>query len=141
MILSTDRLRGRIFSILLSVSSLLVNLEWVNIPFSSYGLRGQSAIFYGTYTLYITFSFHPVGWVWWTVIGLQIFAFMVVVMNIVALNRIIRFSIFALPAILLFSLDVFIADRFGTISLWPMYALGIIPSALLLISGVCYAGA
>jgi len=141
MALLTDRFRGQILPLLLSLSSFLANLEWVNIPFSSYGLRGPSAIFFGTFTLYITFSFHPAGWVWWTAIGLQAFATMIVLMNSAELHSIIRFFIFALPAILLFSLDVFIADRFGTISLWPMYALGIIPSALLLISGACYARA
>jgi hypothetical protein len=131
--------KWEIIALLFSICSLIVNLEWISIPFSSYGLRGQSGVFYGAYTLYITFSFHPAGWVWWTTIGLQIFATLVLLMlNSSKLDNIIRFSIFAVPGALLLLLDLFITERFGTIGLWTMYILGATPGTLLLVSGVCY---
>ena len=126
-------------ALVLAVLSLLANLEWVILPFSFYGLHGRPGILYGRYSLIQTFSFHPVGWVWWALVGLQVFAILTLAADTVAPERIVRVITFALPAIGLLLLDAYIALRWGAPSLWKMYTLGAIPGMLLLGSGVCYA--
>lgn len=126
-------------ALVLAVLSLLANLEWVILPFSFYGLHGRPGILYGSYTLIQTFSFHPVGWVWWALVGLQVFAILTVAADTVAPERIVRVITFALPAIGLLLLDAYIALRWGAPSLWKMYTLGAVPGILLLGSGVCHA--
>jgi hypothetical protein len=128
-------------AVILSIVSVLVNLGWVNLPFYFYGLRGRSGIIYGAYTLAITFSIHPIGWLWWILIGLQVFATLLVVVKIQRLSSIFRFGVFALPGLLQLLLVLFIADRFGTLGLWSMYALGLFPGILLLGAGACFAKA
>jgi hypothetical protein len=117
--------------------SILANLEWVVLPFFSYGLHGRPGILYGSYSLIQTFSFHPTGWVWWALFGLQVFAGLTVVVGTVAPERIVRILTFALPAIGLLLLDAYIALRWGDASLWKMYAIGAVPGILLLGSGIC----
>ena len=126
-------------ALVLAVLSLLANLEWVILPFSFYGLHGRPGILYGRYSLIQTFSFHPVGWVWWALVGLQVFAILTLAADTVAPERIVRVITFALPAIGLLLLDAYIALRWGAPSLWKMYTLGAIPGMLLLGSGVCHA--
>lgn len=126
-------------ALVLAVLSLLANLEWVILPFSFYGLHGRPGILYGSYSLIQTFSFHPVGWVWWALVGLQVFAVLTLAADTVAPERIVRVITFALPAIGLLLLDAYIALRWGAPSLWKMYTLGAIPGMLLLGSGVCHA--
>ena len=121
----------------LAALSILANFEWVVLPFSFYGLHGRSEILYGSYSLIQTFSFHPTGWVWWALVGLQVFAVLTVVVGTVAPERIVRIITLALPAIGLLLLDAYIALRWGAPSLWKMYALGAIPGILLLGSGLC----
>lgn len=140
-------MRGAIFIVknwrniarVLAAFSILANLEWVVLPFSSYGLHGRPGILYGSYSLIQTFSFHPTGWVWWALVGLQVFAGLTVVVGTVAPERIVRVITFALPAIGLLLLDAYIALRWGAPSLWKMYALGAVPGILLLGSGICNA--
>jgi hypothetical protein len=122
-----------------AVLSILTNIEWVILPFSFYGLRGRPGVLYGRYTLLQTFSFHPIGWVWWVLVGLQVFAILAVAAGAVGRERIVQVITFALPAIGLLLLDVYIALRWGDPSLWEMYALGAVPGILLLGSGGCHA--
>jgi hypothetical protein len=128
-------------TVALSIVSILVNFWWANLPFYSYGLSGRSGIIYGAYTLAITFSIHPIGRLWWVLIGLQVFATLLVVVKIADLRSIVRFGVFALPALVQVLLVLFIADRFGTLRLWSMYALGLVPGILLFGAGACYAKA
>jgi hypothetical protein len=120
-----------------AVLSILTNIEWVILPFSFYGLHGRPEVLYGKYTLLQTFSFHPIGWVWWVLVGLQLFAILAVVAGAVGRERIVTVITFASPAIGLLLLDVYIALRWGDPSLWKMYALGAVPGILLLGSGIC----
>jgi len=115
----------------------LANLEWVALPFSFYGLHGRPGIMYGSYSLIQTFSFHPIGWVWWVLFGLQVFAGLTVFVGTVAPERIVRIITFALPAVGLLLLDAYVALRWGAPSLWEMYTLGAFPGILLLGSGIC----
>lgn len=129
----------RTIAFILSVLSILVNLEWVALPFSFYGLGGRSRILYGQYTLLQTFSFHPIGWLWWILLGLQAFAVLAVAAGVLTgLRRALRLGVFLLPAIGLLLLDAYIAFRWGTLLLWPMYVIEVIPSLLLAGSGACY---
>ena len=138
-------MRGAIFIVknwrnaarVLAALSILANFEWVVLPFSFYGLYGRPGILYGNYSLIQTFSFHPTGWVWWALVGLQVFAGLTEVVGTVAPDRIVRIITFALPAIGLLLLDAYIALRWGAPSLWKMYALGAVPGILLLGSGIC----
>ena len=140
-------MRGAIFIVknwrnaarVLAALSILANFEWVVLPFSFYGLYGRPGILYGSYSLIQTFSFHPTGWVWWALVGLQVFAGLTVVVGTVAPERIVGIITFALPAIGLLLLDAYIALRWGAPSLWKMYALGAVPGILLLGSGICNA--
>lgn len=54
---------GRAHNLILfagSIASLVVNWVWVNLPFSSMGLRGRQAVLFGDYTLLQTFLLpHP----------------------------------------------------------------------------------
>jgi hypothetical protein len=137
--------RGAIFIVknwrnaarVLAALSILANFEWVVLPFSFYGLYGRPGILYGSYSLIQTFSFHPTGWVWWALVGLQVFAGLTEVVGTVAPDRIVRIITFAIPAIGLLLLDAYIALRWGAPSLWKMYALGAVPGILLLGSGIC----
>ena len=126
-------------ALVLAALSILANLEWVVLPFSFYGMRGRPGILYGSYSLIQTFSFHPIGWVWWVLFGLQVFGILTASTGAVAPERIVRIITFALPAIGLLLLDVYIALRWGDPSLWEMYTLGAVPGILLLGSGVCHA--
>ena len=129
----------RTIAFTLSVLSILVNLAWVALPFSFYGLGGRSRILYGQYTLLQTFSFHPIGWLWWILLGLQAFAVLAVAAGVLTgLRRALRLGVFLLPAIGLLLLDAYVAFRWGTLLLWPMYVIGVIPSLLLAGSGACY---
>ena len=92
---------------------------------------------YGSYSLIQTFSFHPIGWVWWVLFGLQVFAGLTVFVGTVAPERIVRIITFALPAVGLLLLDAYVALRWGAPSLWEMYTLGAFPGILLLGSGIC----
>jgi hypothetical protein len=137
--------RGAIFIVwnwryvprVLAALSILANLEWVVLPFSFYGMRGRPGILYGSYSLIQTFSFHPTGWVWWVLFGLQVFGILTASTGAVAPERIVRIITFALPAIGLLLLDAYIALRWGDPSLWKMYAIGAVPGILLLGSGLC----
>jgi hypothetical protein len=124
---------------ILSVLSILANLEWVTLPFSFYGLSGRSRILYGQYTLVQTFSFHPIGRLWWALVGLQAFAVLAVSAGVVVgLRRALRLGVFLLPAVGLLLLDVYVAYRWGAFSMWLMYLIGAIPSLLLAGSGACF---
>jgi len=123
----------------LSVFSILANLEWVTLPFSFYGLVGRSRVLYGQYTLMQTFSFHPTGWLWWTLFGLQAFTVLAAASGVlIGLSRALRLGVFLLPAVGLFVLDVYVAFRWGTPSMWLMYLIGVIPSLLLAGSAACF---
>lgn len=130
--------KRRSIALILVILSILVNLGWASLPFYAYGLRGRSGLLYGRYTLLQTFSFHPVGWLWWTLVGLQVFAMLVVAANAVGLNRIVRLVCLMVPAIGLLLLDAYIALRWGTLRLWTMYSIGALPGLLLVASGACY---
>jgi hypothetical protein len=123
----------------LSVFSILANLEWVTLPFSFYGLVGRSRVLYGQYTLMQTFSFHPTGWLWWTLFGLQAFTVLAAASGVlIGLSRALRLGVFLLPAVGFFVLDVYVAFRWGTPSMWLMYLIGVIPSLLLAGSAACF---
>lgn len=139
--LVSNRAKWRGGSLVLSAISLLINLVWVSLPFSFYGLRGRSGIIYGIYTLFTTFSIHPVGLLWWTLIVFQVFASVLVVGNVLNVGPILRFGTQGLPGILQLLLDVYVAGRWATMELWAMYAIGAFPGLLLLASGACYAKA
>jgi hypothetical protein len=126
-------------SLVAAVTSILTNIEWVMLPFSFYGMHGRPGVLYGRYTLLQTFSFHPIGWVWWVLVGLQVFAILAVVAGALGRERIVMVITFALPAIGLLLLDVYIALRWGDPSLWEMYTMGALPGILLMGSGVCHA--
>jgi hypothetical protein len=127
----------RIVAVVLAAFSILANIEWVVLPFSFYGLLGRPRVLYGSYSLIQTFSFHPLGWVWWVLFGLQIFGILVASTGTVAPERIVRVITFALPAIGLLLLDTYFALRWGAPSLWKMYAIGAVPGILLLGSSLC----
>lgn len=57
---------------------------------------------------------------------------------LIGLRRALRVGVFLLPAIGLVLLDAYVAFRWGTLLLWPMYVIGVIPSLLLAGSGACY---
>lgn len=134
-----DTSARRTTAFILSVLSILVNLEWVTLPFSFYGLGGRSRILYGQHTLIQTFSFHPTGWLWWTLFGLQAFAVLAAATGVlIGLSRALRLGVFLLPAVGLFLLDVYVAFRWGTLSMWLMYLIGVIPGLLLAGSGACF---
>ena len=136
-----DTSTRRTVAVVFSVLSVVVNLEWVTLPFSLYGLGGRSRILYGQYTLLQTFSFHPTGLLWWILIGLQTFAVLAAATGaLIGLRRALRLGVFLLPAIGLFLLDAYIAFRWGALILWPMYVIGAVPSLLLAGSGACYLG-
>lgn len=136
-----DTKAHRSLAFILSFLSILANFEWVILPFSFYGLSGRSRILYGQYTLLQTFSFHPAGWVWWILLGLQVFAVLAIVAGIlIGLGRVSRSVVFLLPAIGLLMLDSYIALRWGAFSLWPMYVIGAIPGVLLVVAGACSFG-
>jgi len=127
-------------ALILSASSILLNSFWVALDFYFYGLRGRSSVLYGRYTLLQTFSFHPTGWVWWTLVGLQVFAVLTVASGVIdSLSRVLRLALFTIPAIGLLLLDAYIAYRWATPALWTMYVIGALPSLLLMCAAVCYA--
>ncbi len=134
-----DTSARRTTAFFLSVLSILANLEWVTLPFSFYGLVGRSRILYGQYTLIQTFSFHPTGWLWWTLFGLQAFAVLAAAAGaLTGLRRAVSLGVFLLPAIGLLLLDVYVALRWETFSMWPMYLIGAMPSLLLAGSAACF---
>ena len=95
---------------------------------------------YGRYTLLQTFSFHPTGWVWWTLVGLQVFGVLTVASGVMgSLSRVLRLSLFIIPAIGLLLLNAYIAYRWGTPTLWTMYVIGVLPSLLLMCAAASYA--
>jgi len=97
-------------------------------------------VLYGRYTLLETFSFHPTGWVWWTLVGLQVFTLVVVASGVIGgLSRAPRVTIFMIPAIGLLLLDAYIAYRWGTLTLWTMYVIGALPGLLMMCASACYA--
>jgi hypothetical protein len=125
-------------ALVLGLLSILSNLEWATLPFSFYGLRGRSGVLYGDYTLLQTFSFHPSGWIWWALLGLEVFATLMIAADAAPSDLGVAVSIFVLPGIGILSLDAYIAYRWGTLELWRMYVLGAVPALLLLGSGACY---
>ena len=135
-----EQTKRKVAALILSAFSILLNSVWVTLPFSFYGLRGRSGVLYGRYTLLQTFSFHPTGWVWWTLVGLQVFAVLTVASGVSAsLSRFLRLSLLITPAIGLLLLDAYIAYRWGTPALWTMYVIGALPSLLLMCAAACYA--
>lgn len=131
--------KWRAASLVLAILSIAANLEWVNLPFSFYGLHGRSGVLYGEYTLLQTFYFHPAGGLWWVLIGLQVFAVLVIVTNVTGLGTEFKMTLLTVPAIGLLMLDLYIGHRWGTLALWSMYVMGAIPGLLLIGSGICYA--
>jgi hypothetical protein len=108
---------------------------WVSIPFSGYGLGGRSRILYGHLTLLQTFSFHPLGWLWWILLGLQVFAALALAAGVLSSrDRLVGLCVFGMPAAGLLLLDFYIAYRWAAIALWTMYVTGAIPGVLLLFS-------
>lgn len=94
---------------------------------------------YGQYTLLQTFSLHPTGWVWWTLVGLQVFAVLAVASSVSGSpSRVLRLSLLMIPAIGLLVLDGYIAYRWGTLALWTMYMIGALPGLLLMCAAACY---
>ena len=69
--------------------------------------------------------------------GLQVFATLLAVFN--ARLTLLAKLIFIIPAVGLFALDAYFVLRGGTLSLWSMYAVGVIAPFLLVGSGFCYA--
>jgi len=122
-----------------AILTILANLYWVSLPFSFYGLRGRSGVLYGEYTLFETFYFHPVGQVWWVLLGLQVFAAVVALANVRGLKPVVRLLIFGVPAVGLLLLDLYIALRWSTLVFWSMYALGVVSGLLSVGAGACYA--
>lgn len=136
----SDHTKRKAIALMLSVFSILANFMWVTLPFYFYGLRGRSGVLYGQYTLLQTFSFHLSGWVWWALVGLQVFATLTIVTGVSAGHgRAFRVSIFAVPAMALLLLDAYVAYRWGTLALWTMYVIGALPSLLLTCAGARYA--
>lgn len=136
----SEQTKRKAAALILSASSILLNSVWVVLPFYFYGLRGRSGVLYGQYTLLQTFSFHPTGWVWWTLVGLQVFAVLTVASGVSgSLSRVLRLSLLIIPAIGLLLLDTYIAYRWGTLALWTMYVIGALPSLLLMCAAACHA--
>jgi hypothetical protein len=123
---------------ILAAISILANLEWVSLPFSFYGLRGRPGVLYGEYTLLRTFYFHPTGYFWWGLMGLQVLATLLAVFN-ARLSLLARLIVFIIPAAGLLALDVYFVLRGGNLNLWSMYAVGVVAPLLLVGSGFCYA--
>jgi hypothetical protein len=134
----SDARKWRATGVMLAAISILANLEWVSLSFSFYGLRGRPGVLYGEYTLLQTFYFHPTGYFWWGLMGLQVFATLLAVFG-VRLTLLARLIIFMIPAVGLFALDLYFVLRGGTLNLWSMYAVGVIAPFLLVGSGFCYA--
>ncbi len=135
-----DHTKRMATALVLSVLSIIVNFVLVTLPFYFYGLRGRSGVLYGQYTLLQTFSFHPSGWVWWALLGLQVFVTLTLATGVLARHgRAFTLSLFVIPAMGLLLLDAYIAYRWGTLALWTMYAMGALPSLLLMCAGACYA--
>jgi hypothetical protein len=138
MIPLSSRNKWRTASLLLAILSILANYEWASIPFSFYGLRGRSGVLYGDYTLLQTFYFHPLGRVWWVVVGLQVFVVLLIALGVTTSRPIAEVGIFGPPSLGLLLLDIYIAERWDILGLWSMFAVGLVAVFLLALSAVCY---
>jgi hypothetical protein len=127
----------RLAALTLAILSILVNVEWVSLPFSFYGLAGRPGVLYGDYSLLLTFYFHPSGYFWWLVVGLQVFATFLVLFCL-DLQPVFRILVFIIPAGGLLLLDAYFILRSATLDLWGLFALGLVAPLLLIATGFCY---
>ncbi|MEM4290352.1 MAG: hypothetical protein QXQ48_08825 [Nitrososphaerota archaeon] len=121
---------GRTLNLILfagSTASLIVNWIWVNLPFSSMGLRGRQGVLFGDFTLLQTFLLpHPYLVLWVTGFILQAVSTVLLLLTSVGPKRYVGILLMSSGVVTTILATLIMWRWLFSFNLFVMYALGLL---------------